>query len=71
MAQWMERQTRDRKVTGSNLLQERQDNFLLQGPLSVLTLTSVSVPLPCYSCSPKKKRKKKVILPKVQVAGYS
>ena len=32
-------------------LQERQENFLLQGQLSVLTLISVSVPPPCYRSS--------------------
>ena len=32
-------------------LQERRENFLLQGRLSVLTLISVSVPPPCYRSS--------------------
>ena len=31
--------------------QERQENFLLQGQLSVLTLNSVSVSCPCYRSS--------------------
>ena len=39
----------DRKVAGSNpCTEERRENFLLQGPFSVLTLISVSVPPPCY-----------------------
>ena len=45
IAQWLERRTHDWKV------QERQENFLLQGQLSVLTLISVSVPPPCYRSS--------------------
>ena len=48
IAQWLARRTRDRKVAGSNPLQERRENVLLQGRLSVLTLISVSVPPPCY-----------------------
>ena len=48
--------------------QERQENFLLQGQLSVLALISVSVPPPCYCSST---WKTPVIPPKVQVAGYS
>ena len=32
-------------------LQERRENFLLQGQLSVLTLISVSIPPPCYRSS--------------------
>ena len=56
------------KGHGFESLQERQENFLLQGWLSVLTLISVSVLLPCYCSS---KWKIPVILPKVQVAGYS
>ena len=46
----------------------RQEDFLLQGHLSVLTLISVSVPPPCYGSST---QKIPVILLKVQVAGYS
>ena len=46
--------------------QERRDNFLLQGQLSVLTLISVSVPPPCYRSSTWKIT---VGLRKVQVAG--
>ena len=34
-----------------SLAQERRENFLLQGRLSVLTLISVSVPPPCYRSS--------------------
>ena len=36
IAQWLERRTRDRKGAGSTRLLERRENFLLQGPLSVL-----------------------------------
>ena len=39
------------KGRGFESLQERRKNFLLQGPLSVLTLISVSVPPPCYRSS--------------------
>ena len=61
IAQWLERR-------GFESLLERRENFLLQGRLSVLTLISVSVPPPCYRSST---QKIPVILPKVQVAGYS
>ena len=56
------------KGRGFESLLERRENFLLQGPLSVLTLISVSDPPPCYHSST---YKIPVILPKVQVAGYS
>ena len=36
------------KDRGNESWQERLENFLLQGQLSVLTLISVSVPPPCY-----------------------
>ena len=36
---------------GFESLQERRENFLLHGRLSVLTLISVSGPPPCYLCS--------------------
>ena len=49
-------------------LLERQENFLLQGQLSVLTLISVSVP-PHVTATALKKIP--VTLPEVQVAGYS
>ena len=39
------------KGRGFESLLERQENFLLQGRLSVLTLISVSVPPPCYRSS--------------------
>ena len=39
------------KGRGFESLQERRENFLLQGQLSVLTLFSVSVPPPCYRSS--------------------
>ena len=39
------------KGCGFESLQEQQDNFLLQGQLSVLTLILVSVPSPCYRSS--------------------
>ena len=39
------------KGPGFKSLQERRENFLLQGRLSVLTLMSVSVPPPCYCSS--------------------
>ena len=39
------------KGHGFESLQERRDNFLLQGWLSVLALLSVSVPPPCYHSS--------------------
>ena len=39
------------KGPGFKSLQERRENFLLQGRLSVLTLISVSVPPPCYRSS--------------------
>ena len=51
IAQWLERRTRDRKGHRFESLQERRENFLLQGRLSVLTLISVSVPPPCYRSS--------------------
>ena len=53
---------------GFESLQERRENCLLQGRLSVLILISVSVPPLSYRSSTKKIP---VILPKVQVAGYS
>ena len=56
------------KGRGFESLLERRENFLLRGRLSVLTLISVSVPPPCYHSST---YKIPVILPKVQVAGYS
>ena len=37
MAQWLERRTRDRKDSRSSPQQERRENVLLQGQLSVLT----------------------------------
>ena len=49
-------------------LQDWWGNFLLQGQLPVLTLIFVSVPPLCYRSST---LKIPVILPKVQVAGYS
>ena len=36
---------------GFESLLERRENFFLQGQLSVLTLITVSVPLPCYRSS--------------------
>ena len=39
------------KGLGFESRQKRQDNCLLQGQLSVLTLISVSVPAPCYRSS--------------------
>ena len=39
------------KGHGFESLQERRENFLLQGRLSVLALISVSVPPPCYRSS--------------------
>ena len=39
------------KGRGFKSLLERRENFLLRGRLSVLTLTSVSVPPPCYRSS--------------------
>ena len=39
------------KGRGFESPQERRENFLLQGRLSVLTLISVSVPPPCYRSS--------------------
>ena len=56
------------KGRGFESLLELRENFVLQGRLSVLTLISVSVPPPCYHSST---WKIPVILPKVQVAGYS
>ena len=44
IAQWLQHQTRDQKGPGFKSRQERRENFLLQGQLSVLTLISVSVP---------------------------
>ena len=48
------------KSCGFESRQEQRENFLLQGQISVLTLISVSVPLPCY-CS--NTQKIPVILP--------
>ena len=45
---------------------ERQENFVLQGQLSVLALILASVPPPSYRSST---YKIPVTLPKVQVAG--
>ena len=56
------------KGLGFESREEQWDNFLLLGQLSVLTLISVSVPPLCYHSS---MWKDPVILPKVQVAGYS
>ena len=39
------------KGCGFESLQERRENFLLHGRLFVLTLISLSVPLPCYITS--------------------
>ena len=39
------------KGPGFEFRQERRENFLLQGQLSVLTLISVSVPPLCYRSS--------------------
>ena len=47
LAQWLERRIRDRKVAGSSPSRSGERNFLLQGQLSVPTLSSVSVPSPC------------------------
>ena len=44
-AQWLERWTRDRKVSGSSLGRSSGTIFFLQGQLWVLTLISVSVPI--------------------------
>ena len=43
------------KGRGFESLQERRENFLLQGLLSVLTLLSVSVPPPCYRSAARKR----------------
>ena len=53
---------------GFEFRQERLQNFLLQCQPSVLTLILVFVPPPCYRSSTYKIL---VILPKVQMAGYS
>ena len=44
------------KGPGFESRQERRENFLLQGQLSVLTLISVSVPPPCYRIARKRAR---------------
>ena len=63
------RGTEKRKTVGLCASQhEQRENFLLQNQLSALTLISVSVPPPCYRSST---YKIKVILPEMQVAGYS
>ena len=49
------------KGRGFESLQERRDNFLLQGRPSVLTLISVSVPPPCYRSSGERRKKHVVI----------
>ena len=48
IAQWLECQTHGH---GFESWQERWENFLLQGQLSVLTLILVSVPPQCYRSS--------------------
>ena len=68
IAQWLERRSRDRKGRGFQSPQERRENFLLQGQLFVMALISVSIPPPFYRNSTNKIQ---VILPKVQLAGYS
>ena len=62
---WLERQFRDRKVAGP---QERREDFLVQGQLSVRTLISVSVLPQCYCSSTLKIT---IVLPKVKMEGYS
>ena len=47
IAQWLEHQTHDQKVTGKSQ-QELWENFLLQGQHSVLTFISVSILPPSY-----------------------
>ena len=64
IAQWLQRQIHDQKVTGSS----PSKNFLVQGKLSVLAPILVSIPPKCYCSSTYKIL---VILPEVQVAGYS
>ena len=44
ITQWLARRTHDSQ-------QEQQENFLLRGQLSALTLIAVSVPPPCYRSS--------------------
>ena len=57
------------KGLGVECRQEQRDNFLLNNQLFMLTVISVSVPpWQCYSSNT---QKVPVILPKVQVAGYS
>ena len=51
ITQWLGSRTYDRKVAGSSPRQERRENFLLEGQLSVLTPIPVSVPPPCYRSS--------------------
>ena len=68
-SQWLARWARDRKVMGSSPGGRSGGRiFFLQGQHSVLTLISVSLPPPCYRSSTKMIP---VVLPKVQVAGYS
>ena len=56
------------KGRGFETQQERRENFLRHGQLSVLALISVSVLPPGYSNST---YKIPVILPNVQTAGYN
>ena len=54
------------KGRGFESLQERLENFLLQGQHSVLTLISVSVPPPCYR---NRRKRSRSFCKKVQVAA--
>ena len=71
-AQWLERQTRDRKFGGSSPRQERREKRLLQGHLSVLThFGTRSPPRPPPPRVTAVARKRSLSFwGKVQVAGY-
>ena len=74
IAQWLERRTRGRKVAGSSpgrvagFKKKKKKKNLSRVNFMCWSFISVSVPPPCYRSS---KYKIPVILPKVQVAGYS
>ena len=51
VAQWLERRTLDRKVTGSSPSSSGVQKILLRGQLSLLTLISVTAPPPCFRSS--------------------
>ena len=65
----VEYRSRDRKAAGSSPVGAAGEFSFLQGQLSVLTVISVSVSIPCVTV--KARTNIPVIVPKVQVARYA